>query len=72
MFGCSNVVGARLKDNETIPYKLEEILQRPVINMGVQGSSIAYSVFNQIILAKMNICLKLLANKINHFNVSSS
>ncbi len=55
MFGCSNVFGTGLKDNETIPYKLEEILQRPVINMGVPSSSIAYSVFNQIILAKMNV-----------------
>ena len=55
LFGCSNVFGTGLKDNETIAYKLEEILQRPVINMGVPSSSIAYSVFNQIILASMNI-----------------
>lgn len=55
IFGCSTVFGAGLNDNETIAYTLEQILGRPVVNMGVPSSSIAYSVFNQIILSKMNV-----------------
>jgi hypothetical protein len=54
IFGCSNVFGAGLTDNETIPYQLEKLLKRPVVNMGVPSSSIAYSVFNQTILAESN------------------
>jgi len=54
IFGCSNVFGVGLSDDETIPYQLEKLLKRPVINMGVPSSSIAYSVFNQTILAESN------------------
>ena len=54
IFGCSNVFGVGLNDDETIPYHLEKLLKRPVVNMGVPGSSIAYSVFNQTVLAGLN------------------
>jgi hypothetical protein len=54
IFGCSNVFGVGLNDDETIPYHLEKLLKRPVVNMGVPGSSIAYSVFNQTVLAESN------------------
>ena len=54
IFGCSNVFGVGLSDDETIPYHLEKLLNRPVVNMGVPSSSIAYSVFNQTVLAESN------------------
>jgi len=52
VFGCSQVFGSRLADSDTICYQLEQIIQRPVINMGVPASSITFSVFNQIALAE--------------------
>lgn len=54
IFGCSNVFGSGLSDNETISYQLEKLLNRPVVNMGVPGSSIAYSIFNQTVLSGLN------------------
>lgn len=73
IFGCSNVFGAGLGDNETIHYQLGKLLKRPVVNMGVPSSSIAYSVFNQTVLAGMNqspyavINLWTSINRITHF-----
>jgi len=52
IFGCSNVFGRGLTDEETISFHLEKLLGRPVINMGVCGSSINYSVFNQVVLSE--------------------
>lgn len=39
IFGCSFVFGEGVNDNETISSYLEDILQCPVVNMGVGGSS---------------------------------
>ena len=50
VFGCSNVYGVGLNDNETMPYYLSKILRTPVVNMGVGGSSITYALHNSIIL----------------------
>jgi len=50
IFGCSNVFGVGVDDSETISTYLESITNRPVINMGVGGSSITYSFHNSIIL----------------------
>jgi len=52
IFGCSNTYGAYLPDEQTISCQLETLLRRPVINMGVPASSIAFSVFNQVTLAE--------------------
>ncbi len=52
IFGCSNVFGAGLTDGETISHQLSMLTNRPVINMGVPSSSIAYSLYNQVILAE--------------------
>lgn len=52
IFGCSNVFGSGLTEEETISNQLSMRLNRPVINMGVPGSSIIYSLFNQIVLAE--------------------
>jgi hypothetical protein len=55
IFGCSNVAGVGLHVKDTISFQLEQLINRPVINMGVPASSIAYSVFNQLVLAEKNV-----------------
>lgn len=50
MFGCSNVFGTGVTDEHTIPYFLEQLSGRPVINMGIGGSSIQTVLHNSIIL----------------------
>jgi hypothetical protein len=50
MFGCSIVFGTGVTDKHTIPYFLEQLSGRPVINMGVAGSSIQHALHNSIIL----------------------
>jgi len=50
MFGCSMVFGEGLDEEQTISYQLSKLLNCPVINMGVTGSSIQHSVHNQVIL----------------------
>jgi hypothetical protein len=50
MFGCSLVFGIGVTDKHTIPYFLEQLSGRPVINMGISGSSIQTALHNSIIL----------------------
>ena len=50
MFGCSYVFGAGVSDEHTIPYFLEQLSGRPVINMGIEGCSIQTVLHNSIIL----------------------
>ena len=50
MFGCSFVFGIGVTDECTIPYFLEKLSGRPVINMGIAGSSIQTALHNSIIL----------------------
>jgi hypothetical protein len=50
IFGCSNVFGIGVTDEHTIAYFLEQLSGRPVINMGVGGSSIQTVLHNSIIL----------------------
>jgi hypothetical protein len=50
MFGCSNVFGVGVDDEDTIGRQLEKITGIPVVNLGVGGSSITYSLHNSIIL----------------------
>lgn len=51
IFGCSYVFGVDLANNETIAFQLQELIKRPVINMGVPASSISYAFFNQLALS---------------------
>lgn len=51
LFGCSNVFGTGLDNNDTISSQLELLINKPVINLGVAASSIQYSVYNSVILA---------------------
>lgn len=55
VFGCSNVYGVGLADDETVCYHLEQLTNKPVINMGIGGSSIPFSVFNQIALHERQV-----------------
>lgn len=50
LFGCSFIFGAGVTDEHTIPYFLEQLSGRPVINMGLAGSSIQTTFHNCIIL----------------------
>jgi hypothetical protein len=50
IFGCSNIFGIGVTDEHTIPYFLEQLSGRPVINMGMGGSSIQTALHNSIIL----------------------
>jgi hypothetical protein len=51
IFGCSYIFGTGVTDEHTIPYFLEQLSGRPVINMGIGGSSIQNALHNSIILA---------------------
>ena len=51
VFGCSNVAGIGLADDETISYQLEKMIGRPVINFGAPASSIEFSFYNSVILS---------------------
>ena len=51
IFGCSMVLGTGIDDDDTVSSQLSKILCRPVINMGVAGSSIQHAVYNSAILA---------------------
>jgi len=50
MFGCSFVFGTGVTDEHTISYFLEKISGRPVVNLGIAGSSIQTTLHNGIIL----------------------
>jgi len=50
VFGCSMVYGAGLDLEDTIPYHINKQLDVPVVNMGVVGSSMYFSLYNQMVL----------------------
>lgn len=50
VFGCSNVFGTGLDEEDTITSCLSKIINRPVINMGVAASSMYFSLNNSVIL----------------------
>ena len=52
VFGCSQVFGIGLEDNETLSSVLSQIIELPVINLGVQGSSISFAMYNNMLLHK--------------------
>lgn len=51
MFGCSYVFGKGVADQHTIPHFLEKLSGRPVINMGINASSVQTVLHNSIIFA---------------------
>lgn len=50
IFGCSNVYGVGLEEDETICSQLSKEINRPVVNMVVPGPSMQYSLYNSVIL----------------------
>ena len=54
--GCSHTEGVGLPDNQTWPYFLEQLLQHPVLNLGVGGSS-------------LDTCFRLLDYYIDQINI---
>lgn len=52
IFGCSHVFGTGVDDDYTLCSQLERLINRPVINMGVAATSISFSLYNSLILAK--------------------
>ena len=52
MFGCSELMGTGLADDERICYHLEKLLNVPVINLGKAGTSVHFSYVNNLTLYK--------------------
>lgn len=50
IFGCSNVEGVGLANEDTIARCLERIIQKPVINLGIGGTGVDISCWNSTIL----------------------
>jgi len=50
MFGCSELMGTGLADDERICYQLSKLLDVPVINLGKNGTSNSYSLYNNLVL----------------------
>ena len=48
VFGCSHVFGEGLAQDETVCYQLQNLLDRPVINLGQSGTSTMFSWHNSI------------------------
>ena len=52
IFGCSQVFGVGLNDNDIISSHISNILQVPVINMGAPGTSNTFALHNSCILSE--------------------
>jgi hypothetical protein len=52
IFGCSNVFGIGVDDDDTLSSQLSKMIDMPVINMGVGASSMEFSFYNSMILHK--------------------
>ena len=48
VFGCSHVFGEGLAQDETVCHQLQNLLDRPVINLGQSGTSTMFSWHNSI------------------------
>lgn len=60
--GCSIVEGIGNPIENTIGYYLEELLDIPVINLGVSGSAVDFSVTNSLLLYEYGIRPKAMVN----------
>jgi hypothetical protein len=55
IFGCSMVYGVGVDDHDTLPYRLSQHLNTPVINLGQGGTGVSFIWANSIILNEHNI-----------------
>jgi hypothetical protein len=53
IFGCSHVFGEGVAHDETIASHLELLMNRPVINLGVPGSSSQFNWHNSLVMHKV-------------------
>lgn len=53
LFGCSNTFGEGLDEADTISCRLSSLINRPVLNMGVGGTSMQHALYNSAILHKI-------------------
>lgn len=58
MFGCSYIFGTGVDDRQTIPSQLSLRFKRPVINLGIPGTSPMYQFMNTITLREQGIVPK--------------
>lgn len=58
LFGCSNVFGVGLDDSHTVSHHLETMIDAPVVNLGVSGSSPMLAWVNTTKLCKLEIIPK--------------
>lgn len=52
IFGCSNVLGEGLAEEDTVSSQLSKLLDRPVVNLGVSGTGIFFNFYNSVMLDK--------------------
>ena len=52
IFGCSQVQGQGLAEDETISEQLAQLLGRPVINLGIGGSGMMFNLHNSLLFMK--------------------
>jgi len=50
IFGCSEVFGTGVDESHTVASFLSDLIKLPVINLGVSGSSIMFSLHNSLLL----------------------
>jgi len=51
LFGCSNVFGIGLSEEDTLSSQLSKLIDMPVINMGISATSMEFSFYNSMILS---------------------
>jgi hypothetical protein len=52
VLGCSYVLGEGLAEEDTVTAQLSKLLHRPVVNLGVSGTSMSFSFYNSVMLYK--------------------
>ena len=50
MFGCSNIQGVGLAEEDTLAMQLEKIIERPVINLGIGATGVDIACWNSLTL----------------------
>lgn len=52
IFGCSNVLGEGLAEEDTVSAQLSRLIHRPVVNLGVSGTGMFFNFYNSVLLDK--------------------
>lgn len=62
IFGCSNVFGVGVDDEDTLSSQLSRLTNMPVINMGIGATSMEFSFYNSMILSNSHPTPKAVVN----------